>query len=124
MPHAPAEDPPDPRQNDAVILELVRTIRDDVADMRGTLQSHITTEPKEWAKVLSDLMVKAFPEGDADGHRRFHEANIKSAEKRAEFWTKMTYEITKWGLIGFLLWTLKTLVEAAAVWVHHGGQIK
>ncbi len=106
------------------MLLLVQTIQADVTEMKDTLHSHISTEPKEWAKALSDLMVRAFPEGDADGHRRFHEANIKAAEKKAEFWSKMTYEITKWGLIGFLLWTLKTLVEAAAVWVQHGGHVK
>lgn len=116
--------PSDARTNDAAMLALIQTIQEDVTEMKSTLTGHIATEPKEWAKVLSELMVKAFPEGDADGHRRFHEANIKSAEQKAAFWAKMTYEITKWGLLGFLLWTLKTLVEAAVVWIQSGGHIK
>lgn len=112
------------RADDSVMLALVQTIQADITDMQTTLKAHVETEPKEWAKVLSDLMNKSFPDGDPDGHRRDHETRMKLAEEKAAFWAKMTYELKKWGLIGFVLWAIKTLVEAAALWVQHGGHIK
>jgi len=60
-------------------------------------------------KGISSLREDAFPEGDADGHRRHHEAVIKAAEDRAKFWETMRVEIAKWGLIGFLGWALYNL---------------
>ena len=86
------------------MLELVKTIQSDVNSMRETLKTHIETEPKEWASVLAELMQKSFPEGDPEGHRRFHEASIKKAEDSAVFWGKMRYEITRYGVFGFLGW--------------------
>jgi hypothetical protein len=112
------------QSNNEVMLALVQTIQKDVSDMQATLKAHIDTEPKEWAKVLSDLMIKSFPDGDPDGHRRDHETRMKLAEEKAAFWAKMTYELKKWGLLGFILWSLKTLIEAGALWVTTGGHIK
>lgn len=45
-----------------------------------------------------------FPGGDPSGHRAYHEAIIRRAEQRAEFWQKLSVELAKWGLIGFLGW--------------------
>ncbi len=115
---------PDSNVNDGAILALIQTIQADVTEMKGTLHAHIETEPKEWAKILTDLMVKSFPDGDPDGHRRDHETRIKLAEEKAAFWAKMAYELKRWGLIGFTLWALKTLIESAAVWIQHGAHIK
>jgi len=109
------------RRTPDVLLVLVQTIQSDVHEMKETLTNHIETAPKEWVQVLEELAKKAFPKGDADGHRRFHEASIKSAESRAQFWEKMAQEITKWGLIGFIFWVLKTLVEAGAIWLQTAG---
>ena len=61
-------------------------------------------------KILLD---DAFPDGDADGHRRYHQAQIIALENRAEFWKKMQYEITKWGLIGFIGWFVVTVLAPA-----------
>ena len=114
----------DRRTTNTAMLELIRTIQQDVTEMRLELNNHIQTEPKEWATVLSALMNKSFPNGDPDGHRRDHEIRMKLAEQKAEFWAKMAYEIKKWGLIGFSLWAVKTLLESAAVWIQNGAHIK
>ena len=58
---------------------------------------------------LAEIRVEAFPEGDADGHRRHHEAIIKAAEDRAKFWQTMRIELSKWGLIGFAGWAVYAL---------------
>lgn len=60
---------------------------------------------EEVKSAVREAMAEAFPGGDPDGHRRHHEAVIKAAEQRAEFWQTMRKEIGKWGLIslaGFL----------------------
>jgi len=108
----------------AVMLALVQTIQADITDMQQTLKTHIETEPKEWARVLTELMTSAFPEGDPDGHKRFHEASIKKAEDSAAFWHDMRKSVAKWGIVGFAIWVIKTLVEAGALWIQHGGHIK
>jgi hypothetical protein len=41
---------------------------------------------------------------DTSGHRSYHEALIEQAKNRTDFWRKMTFELTKYGLIGFAVW--------------------
>ena len=53
-------------------------------------------------RAVKEAMSDAFPGGDPDGHRRHHEAVIRHAEQRAEFWQAMRKEIGKWGLISVL----------------------
>ena len=61
------------------------------ATIRSELSAHVGRE--------ESLFVRAFPDGDPDGHRRAHEAQILAAEKKAEFWTRMAVkagEMTVW----------------------------
>jgi len=92
------------RANDSAVLMLVQAIQADVTEMRDTLHNHISTEPKEWAKVLTDLMIKSFPGGDADGHRAAHEAQMRAIQDRAAFWKTLLAEVTKYGILGVLGW--------------------
>lgn len=47
---------------------------------------------------------KAFPGGDTDGHRLYHEEVIALTKQRREFWQKLTFELVKLGLLGFIGW--------------------
>jgi hypothetical protein len=70
--------------------------------MRAELTAHIIDE-----KVI---IANAFPDQDADGHRRAHEAWIKKTEAQAKFLDDMKASVVKWGaiaLLGFI---------AVAVW--------
>jgi hypothetical protein len=87
-----------------VMLTLLQTIHDDVQKVKRTLEDHINTEPEEWAAVLDDLSKKAFPAGDPEGHRKYHEDEMKFMEARADFWKKMLFEVTKYGIFGVLGW--------------------
>lgn len=51
-----------------------------------------------------DQLMRGFPGGDPDGHRRYHEAMIERANARTEFLRKLTFELAKWGLLGFAAW--------------------
>jgi len=87
-----------------VMLTLLQTIHEDLQKVKQTLDDHINTEPSEWAAVLEGLSKRAFPEGDPEGHRKYHEDEMKYMEARADFWKKMLFEVTKYGIFGVLGW--------------------
>lgn len=95
------------------IIELVRQTHATIVALDEKLSGHMKDEPQQLAQVLADLMARAFPEGDLDGHKAAHRAQIKAMEDRAAFWGKMRYDLTRLGLIGFSLWALKVLIESA-----------
>jgi hypothetical protein len=71
----------------------------------------------------------AFPDGDAKAHCDYHEALIRQATKRSEFWEKMRYEIYRYGLIGFAIWFIAQLAHSAGLdfwklWDKFGSVIK
>lgn len=92
--------PIDRRAPSSELLMLVQEVKTSQEEITAKLEA----VPTDIAKALAVLMKDAFPEGDPDGHRKHHEAVIKAAEEKAEFWKKMRYEITQKGLIGFSLW--------------------
>lgn len=100
------------------IYNLLSSIHSDLQEVKTILDNHINTEPQEWAAVLDKLSAKAFPGGDPEGHRKYHEDEMKYMEARADFWKKMLFEVTKYGLMGVLGWLAYT------VWVAfiHGPQ--
>lgn len=91
-------------QVEEVMLTLVRQMDASVRDLNAKLTEHIVLEASMTSKLVNELLVRSFPDGDPDGHRRHHEAVIKAAEARAEFWSKMRYDLVKWGLLAFLGW--------------------
>ena len=103
-------------EQDAIIL-LLRVVHDKIEAMDVKLTAHITDETLTLATEIATLMNKSFPQGDPEGHRATHEAAIKRAEAGAEFWSKMRFEISKWGLIGFTGWFIGMI--AMSVWKTH-----
>ena len=108
--------PLDRRRPSAELLMLVQEVQDSQTEMSRKMDE----VPANIAAALAVLMKNAFPKGDPDGHRKHHEALIKAAEEKAEFWKKMRYEITRWGLMGFLGWALWTLGDAAVIYLQQG----
>ena len=98
---------------DAIIL-LLRVVHDKIEAMDVKLSQHIHDETLVLADEIAHLMSKSFPQGDPEGHRAYHEASIKRAEANAEFWSKMRFEISKWGLIGFSGWFIGMV--AVSIW--------
>lgn len=75
-----------------------------VRDTANELRAHADGETARIAAIAA-----GFPDGDPDGHRRYHEAEIKRIEARAEFWSKLRLSVTQWGLVGFIGWVLVSL---------------
>lgn len=110
---------PERRSETSAHLALVQTVHDDVKTLHTNISAldhrltkHMTEKTMELAREISKLMSDAFPEGDPTGHRKHHEAVIAKAEARAKFWQKMLYEITKYGLMGFIGWLAVTAWQA------------
>lgn len=116
--------PPSERRDDNAMLNMLTQLNETVMAMRKELSEHMASEPHDIAEAIEEAFQKSFPNGDADGHRRAHEAVIKTVEDKAEFWHDMRKSVMKWGIVGFAIWAIKTLVEAGALWIQHGGHIK
>lgn len=92
--------PLDRRKPSAELLMLVQEVQGNQIEISRKLDA----VPGDIAAALAILMKDAFPEGDPDGHRKHHEAVIKAAEEKAEFWKKMRVSVSTWGLLGVLGW--------------------
>ena len=76
------------------ILDSIDGVRDQVSVIQRKLDEHVQSE--------DDRYLRAFPDGDLDGHRRAHAAQIRKAEEQAEFWRKMRIkigEMTVWAVL-------------------------
>lgn len=55
-------------------------------------------------KEIRDAFTKAFPEGDAESHRKAHEAWIEKDKADQEFWLKLKQNTINWIVIAILSW--------------------
>jgi hypothetical protein len=53
---------------------------------------------------IQKMFVTAFPDGDADGHRRSHEAWMSKTKREEEFWMHLKKQVVAWGVIAALAW--------------------
>lgn len=92
------------RNNDVALLMLVEKIHHDVNILSTRLDVHMHDETLALAEAVTSLMIKSFPQGDPDGHKALHEADIQAAKDKAEFWRKMRFELSRAGILAFLVW--------------------
>lgn len=91
------------------IVDAINDLREDMAQRHTeNITSHDVTDRKvdEVIRRVDDLH-KAFPGGDWDGHRRYHETMIEKAKARGMFYQELTTHLVKggaWALIVFLAW--------------------
>jgi hypothetical protein len=84
------------------LLALVTQVHETQLEMDRKLTTHMTNETQELARAMTELMSKAFPAGDPEGHRHHHELVIKQAEEKARFWHEMRVAAAKWAGLGVL----------------------
>ena len=86
------------------ILKTVQKLNEKFEAMQGvrTEITEIRHAVDDLAKAEAEMCKCAFPGGDPDGHRRAHEAQIKSAERRAEFWARMAAKAGEMTVYGFI----------------------
>ena len=94
------------------VLELVRLIHDNQLALDKKLSDHMREETLQLAEEIARLLNSCFPNGDAQGHKLHHELLIQQEQRRVAFWSKMSEELTKYGLIGFMGWAAWALWQA------------
>ena len=93
-----------PSELDA-LSNLIERLMERIDNLDEKLTAHMNTEPGEIKLIIESTMLKGFPGGDPDGHRRHHELIIKNAEEAAQFWKEMRLAVGKWmglGVLAFL----------------------
>ena len=55
---------------------------------------------REMSEELRKEFFNAFPNGDLDGHRQYHEAKIRAAQAEEAFWQAARSEALKQGMAG------------------------
>lgn len=107
------------------MIKLIEQVQKSVDSLQTTVKEHIADQPAQRKAMITEMLNEAFPNGDHQAHRRYHENLIKKAEDQAQFWKKMRDELAKWGLIGFAGWALYTFGQFAAqaflAWIQRGG---
>lgn len=107
--------PPTNRADDSLLAQHVLDEQMRYAAIEKTL-----AEIKEmFTDVNSAFLVdQRSNKPDYVGHAAAHMAWIDAQRARKDFWNKMSFELTKWGLLGFLGWLLASAVWPAIVKGH------
>jgi len=111
------------RQSDLLTYELIAhkvariagdmdKIAASVSALENTFKEHAAGLLVERETIIADLLAKSFPDGDPDGHRRYHLASIEKAEANAKLWTDIQASTAKWGILGILGWAVYALWTA------------
>lgn len=100
-----------------IVEEHKKEMQQQFKEMREELDNHahrveklsestLTVIEKQNAliKELKDAFVKAFPEGDAESHRKAHEEWIEKDRADKEFWIKLKQNTINWVVIAILSW--------------------
>lgn len=100
------------------IMGLCKQTYDRQIQFEEKLSAHILTEAGDIGKAIQDAINSAFPDGDAERHRMYHDKLIKAAERKEQFWNKLLFELSKSGLMVFLVWACYALWGAFKSEVH------
>lgn len=101
------------------VAAAILAIKDDL-DQRHSeniTRAEVTDKKVDEAIRRIDDLHKAFPGGDWEGHRRYHEAMIKRVEARSKLYEDLRSELAKKGL-----WAL-ILTLGAAIWFYFKSKV-
>jgi hypothetical protein len=105
----------------AVVAALDR-LEDSMGQRHTENTSTLEVVQKELRLVIDrvDDLAKGFPEGDPEGHRRFHEVLIERATARTRFYEELRTELAKRGLWALVLAAVTAVGLALRTWLHIG----
>lgn len=107
------EDPQPPAYAGVDRRKYPKTMEQFELDVRKMFEAHEQHERK-WISDLRDELLKAFPNGDIEGHCDYHISKIRAARAEEEFWKTAKSEAVKHGVAG-LFATLKWVSILAVV---------
>lgn len=105
--------PPGISQGEGAILDAIAVWRHEERELSNAKhdqnQTRMDTLEREMVAMAAAVKL-AYPDGDADGHRRFHEEMIRKAAERAQFYQDLRTKLAEKGI-----WALFVLL-AIALW--------
>lgn len=92
-----------------ILYDLIAQHNEAIIDMKKSMDVIIESLNAQKAQhvdcgVKWESLEQCVPNGDFDGHRRYHEAIIVKMEARAKLWQDVSASVAKWGIIGALGW--------------------
>lgn len=96
----------------AALINVIEGLTTQVHEMREEIIKHKAELRGEREQLVEDILRKALPDGDAEGHRRYHETVIAKIESQKQFYDKLLLELVKYGLLGFAGWAAYALWQA------------
>lgn len=100
------------RQDCPLGSETLRQMQEYIRAAQEKLEDLQTTLDAQTALALAGYPLDKDGKPDIAGHRSYHEELIEQERAKTEYWRKMTFELTKYGLIGFILWVITQLWAA------------
>lgn len=83
-----------PPQNDA-LLQIVLDGQKRIEDKLDIME-----RDRESIDAALHRLMQAFPAGDPEGHRHYHDEQIKLIQARRELYQQILRELMKWGVLG------------------------
>lgn len=77
----------------------------------GANQGILHSENTDHLQRLEEMIKEGFPDGDAEAHRKYHEALIRKAEERTRFYAELRVKLAEKGI-----WAVIVFVGAALYW--------
>jgi hypothetical protein len=97
----------DRRDEDKTTHELMLEMFRSQQALSEALHGHILEEPKMLAKTIDEAIDRLVPNGDANGHKTYHqsvieavEAQRKAAEAQETFYVNLRQEAMRGGVLG------------------------
>lgn len=110
-------------ESEQLFLELLREVKREQSAILEKFQEHADTERRsleDLRRQLADhvdesrgrheMVLKAFPNDDIQGHNAYHAEVIRWHRLRNEFFQDALKTMAKLGLIGCVVWILKVIV--------------
>ena len=91
------------RVSEITQLEAIEAVVEPM--MIKLLAKHEENERAMWKEVLT----RAFPDGDPESHREYHQSKIDAAKAEQEFYTTLKFKLVETGALGVLrviMWLL------------------
>ena len=94
------------------LSESLSQVHKEIKSLHSAVNYYRATQDEGIERAIDKAMLKAFPQGDAEGHKRAHEAEIKAAEAKEKMYSELRMSVAKWGLAGLLGWAAISLWQA------------
>lgn len=94
------------REYNALLHDLVAQHNESIVKLNDSITLLMDNLQEQETKnaLCRQQLADVVPDGDHDGHRRWHEAEIQRMESRAALWSDVQKSVAKWGVIGIVTW--------------------